>query len=149
MCVLVVICFLTVVETIALQVGHVTIQLSGPSIVPETKKQNIKFTLLVLVVITIFTTFNPHYRQDKYANSDQDPVSKDTQQNIIRNEVLIPILTVVEPDPLQVGKVIQQLYGLDIVPETKQRNINMTIIRAKVLIPILTVFESVYYRQDK
>lgn len=57
MCVLVVICFLTVVETIALQVGHVTIQLSGPSIVPETKKRNINFTLLVSVVITIFTVF--------------------------------------------------------------------------------------------
>lgn len=57
MCVLVVICFLTVVETIVLQVGHVTIQLSGPSIVPETKQRNINFTLLVLVVITIFTVF--------------------------------------------------------------------------------------------
>lgn len=56
-CVLDVICFLVVVETIALQVGHVTIQLSGPSIVPETKQQNINFKLLVLVVITIFTIF--------------------------------------------------------------------------------------------
>lgn len=56
-CVLDVICFLTVVETIALQVGQVTIQLSGPSIVPETKQRNFNFKLLVLVAITSSTIF--------------------------------------------------------------------------------------------